>query len=132
MKFLCWLFVWLYLGVSGAHAQGFVPPDLQNSSGIERKTISVVSSSQGQEIFHAIANGWSAQISDETPAAGVCFFKQNQLDSCADVTSPTPTCVPAKQWNGYTASTREEAWVGRVCTILASGSTAVTIIAVRW
>ena len=92
-------------------------------------TVSVPSSSVGTQVCDYIDNECSVQVATGA-AVSVCFAPVNAGTTCAaGFTTPGGRCFPGGA--GWTYLPREDGWIGQVCALLASGSTAVNVQVIR-
>lgn len=91
-------------------------------------TVTVSSSSVGTQVCDYIDNECSVQV--VTSATRVCLAPVNQGTTCAaGFTTPGGRCFAAG--SGWTYLPREDGWMGQVCALLESGSSAATVYVVK-
>lgn len=91
-------------------------------------TVSVPSSSVGTQVCDYIDNECSVQV--VASATRVCLAPVNQGTTCAaGFTTPGGRCFAAG--SGWTFLPREDGWMGQVCALLESGSSAATVYVVK-
>ncbi len=90
-------------------------------------TVSVDSSSAGEQILDTISGGVAVQVAEDA-VTSVCFMRVD--GNCAtQLTAGHGTCFAASKGWEFLLSDR---WQGQVCGILKSGSTAVNVEVCSW